>query len=118
VTAEAGYNVSIVDQNQTILNKSLAGIKGSLVRIAKKKFEKDPKVCHWYAWLTKILSYNGWMEKAGEKYIEDVLNRVKITTSLEEGAKATDLVIEAIVENIDAKHKLFKQLDSLAPRYH
>jgi 3-hydroxyacyl-CoA dehydrogenase len=44
VTAEAGYSVQIVDQNQDILTKSLANIKGSLTRIVKKKFEKDPKV--------------------------------------------------------------------------
>ena len=30
--------------------------------------------------------------------------------------KDTDLVIEAIVENIAVKHKLFKQLDSVAPQ--
>ena len=30
--------------------------------------------------------------------------------------KDTDLVIEAIVENIAVKHKLFKELDSVAPQ--
>ena len=45
------------------------------------------------------------------------MGRISSTTSLEVGAKHTDLVIEAIVENIDAKHSLFSQLDKIAPKY-
>ena len=30
--------------------------------------------------------------------------------------KDTDLVIEAIVENMAVKHRLFKELDSVAPQ--
>jgi 3-hydroxyacyl-CoA dehydrogenase len=45
-----------------------------------------------------------------------VLGRISSTTLLEDGAKNTDLVIEAIVENIEAKHSLFSQLDKIAPK--
>ena len=39
VAASTGHNVSLVDQNNTILGKSLTGIHKSLERVAKKKFE-------------------------------------------------------------------------------
>lgn len=37
------------------------------------------------------------------------------STNPAEAVKDSDLVVEAIVENIDIKHKLFKSLDSAAP---
>ena len=39
VAASTGHNVSLVDQNNTILGKSMTGIHKSLERVAKKKFE-------------------------------------------------------------------------------
>ena len=40
---------------------------------------------------------------------------LSINTNAEDVAKGTDLVIEAIVENVDIKRKLFSSLDSVAP---
>jgi 3-hydroxyacyl-CoA dehydrogenase len=45
VVAQAGYNVSVVDQNDKILKSAVDGIHTSLKRVAKKTYEKDPKVC-------------------------------------------------------------------------
>jgi 3-hydroxyacyl-CoA dehydrogenase len=98
VSAEAGYKVTLIDQNDAILAKALAGIKQSLQRSSKKKFEKEP-------------------QKA-EKHTGDTLSRISTCTSssLEKGdAARADLIIEAIVENMKAKHELFGRLDKLAP---
>lgn len=44
VTAQAGQQVTIVDQKQELLDKSIQGIRGSLTRLVKKKFADDAKV--------------------------------------------------------------------------
>lgn len=44
VVAQAGYAVSVVDQNDKILKNAVDGIHASLKRVAKKAYEKDPKV--------------------------------------------------------------------------
>jgi 3-hydroxyacyl-CoA dehydrogenase len=54
---------------------------------------------------------------AGEKYVQDTLSRLKPLVLLEESAQNSDLVIEAIVENVNAKHNLFSKLDKIAPSH-
>jgi 3-hydroxyacyl-CoA dehydrogenase len=98
VTAEAGYKVTLVDQSDQILNKALGGIRASLQRVAKKRFEKDPP-------------------STAEKYVSSTLERIQTSSQLEQAAQQTDLVIEAIVENMKVKHELFSRLDKLAPQH-
>lgn len=43
------------------------------------------------------------------------MGRVQMTTDAADGSKAADLIIEAIVENVDIKRKLFSTLDAAAP---
>jgi 3-hydroxybutyryl-CoA dehydrogenase len=43
------------------------------------------------------------------------LARIQTTTDLKEAVSATDLVIEAIVEDLAVKHALFRQLEELTP---
>jgi 3-hydroxyacyl-CoA dehydrogenase len=95
VTAEAGYNVTLVDQSEAILDKAVGSIKSSLQRVAKKKYEKEPA--------------------AGDAYVASTLERIKTTSDLGQGAQS-DLIIEAIVENMKVKHELFGKLDKLAPK--
>lgn len=96
VSAEAGFKVTLVDQDEKILDKALGSIKTSLQRVAKKKYEKEPA--------------------KGEAAIKESLSRIQTTTKLEVAAQS-DLVIEAIVENIKAKHELFTRLDKLSPAH-
>lgn len=49
----------------------------------------------------------------GEKFVKESLARIKTATDPVEASKTSDLVVEAIVENMDVKHKLFKQLDGV-----
>lgn len=95
VSAQSGYNVTLVDQNEKILSKSLGGIQKSLMRSTKKKFEGKPE--------------------EQEKFINEVLSRIQTADSVEKGAEKADLIIEAIVENLNVKHSLFKRLDEISP---
>jgi 3-hydroxyacyl-CoA dehydrogenase len=72
-------------------------IQTSLKRVIKKKFDKD--------------------QQGGEKYLNDVTSRIKTSTNIEDAVRSTDLVIEAIIENLEIKQKLFKQIDQVAPKF-
>lgn len=95
VAAQTGHKVTLVDLDQNILVKSRARIEGSLARVAKKKFGDDAA--------------------SSQKFLESTMSSISTATDAGSVVKDTDLVIEAIVENIDIKHKLFKDLDSKAP---
>jgi 3-hydroxyacyl-CoA dehydrogenase len=77
-----------LDNGRLIINKSLTRI----ARKAHPNSEADQKAL-----------------------IAKVFDNVETTTSGEEAVRDTDLVVEAIVENLDTKIKLFGHLDSLAP---
>ena len=47
--------------------------------------------------------------------MKSTLSNLTINTSAEDTVKTSDLVIEAIIENIDIKKKLFTALDAAAP---
>ena len=53
--------------------------------------------------------------KITENQRVDILERIKVTTNLED-LKFTDLVIEAVIENLEVKKQVFSQLDSLLPQ--
>ena len=44
------------------------------------------------------------------------MSRISYSSSAEESVQKTGLVIEAIVENLEVKQKLFASLDKVAPR--
>ncbi|KAI9101291.1 3-hydroxyacyl-CoA dehyrogenase [Phlyctochytrium arcticum] len=85
----------MVDLKQEYLGKGEKIITSSLKRVAKKKFGEDAA--------------------ASQKYIDDVMSRITLSTDSEKAASESQLVIEAIVENLDTKRKLFKSLDAAAP---
>ncbi|KAI6232237.1 hypothetical protein M3Y95_00465300 [Aphelenchoides besseyi] len=96
VSAQAKLNVVLVDQNEQILGKAQKAIDKSLRRVAKKKFAQD--------------------ESEQQKFVDGTLQYVKTTSNLSEAVKQADLIIEAIVENIEAKQKLFEQVENDAPQ--
>ena len=87
VAATSGCDVVILEAVQSALDRGTAGIKKSLDRFVEK----------------------GSMHAADR---DAVLGRIKTTTNLKDLAKS-DLVIEAVVENMDVKKELFKELDLL-----
>lgn len=53
--------------------------------------------------------------KAGEEFIQKVLHNVSTSTDSGSAAQGSDLVLEAIVENLKVKQDIFGQLDKVAP---
>ena len=97
VAAASKYSVTMVDVNDQALQKGQKIILSSLQRIAKKQFETDAV--------------------KQKEFIDQIMTRVKVTTDASAASKDADLVIEAIVENIDVKRKLFATLDKAAPSH-
>lgn len=75
------------------MKKARDGIENSLIRVAKKKFKDN--------------------EFEQKQFIGTTLNRINGSPDLTETVKNTDLVIEAIIENISIKHKLFESIDKV-----
>jgi len=46
---------------------------------------------------------------------QEVLSRIKFTTDASEPAEAADLVIEAVIEDLEVKQDLFETLDAICP---
>lgn len=95
VTAQSGYKVTLVDSNEKALDKALGSIQKSLTRSTKKKFEGQAA--------------------EQEKFVSEVMSRISVASGVDKGAEKSDLIIEAIVENLGVKHTLFKQLDEICP---
>ena len=90
VCAQGGYEVSLRDLKEEF-------VQGGMERI--RKF------------------FQGSVErkKLAREEADAVVSRITGTTDLNEAAGDADLVIEAATENLDAKKKIFKELDSICP---
>ena len=88
VFAQNGYQVNLIDISQTSLDKGVATITKNLDRMLSK-------------------------EKITEVQKSDTLNNLATFTSLSEGVKNVDLVVEAATENLEIKLKIFKELDEI-----
>lgn len=52
--------------------------------------------------------------QAGEEFIQKVLRNVSTSADCGSAAQGSDLVLEAIVENLKIKQDIFRQLDQVA----
>lgn len=91
VCAQSGYQVILNDRNETALEKGMATIEKLLHRAVTK-------------------------ERLSEAEKQAVLERLSLSTDLAD-AHDCDLIIEAIVENMDLKATLFRELDQIAPAH-
>jgi 3-hydroxybutyryl-CoA dehydrogenase len=87
VCAQAGRDVTVIEVSEEFLNKGLGGIDRQLGKMVEKG---------------KLTA-----EARGE-----IRGRLRGTTRTEDAADA-DLVIEAIIENTDEKHKTYSRLDQV-----
>jgi len=91
IFAVAGYNVRLLDVNQEVLDDSIEKVRANLTLMADKG--------------------------VGQKEaIEPAVARIKPTTDIEAAATDAQFVIEAVVEKVDVKQKIFKELDLLCPK--
>lgn len=88
--AQFGYQVSLVDVSQESLNRGIETITKNLDRMLAK-------------------------EKISEQDKTSTLSNITTFTTLEEGAKQADLVVEAASENENIKLQIFKTLDEVCP---
>ena len=88
VSAQSGYKVKLFDLDEKLLGKAMTSIETSLGRVAKKKFADDPA--------------------KAKDFVVNVMSNIQTTTQLENLGESADLVIEAIIENMEIKHKTFK----------
>jgi 3-hydroxybutyryl-CoA dehydrogenase len=87
VFAQFGYLVNLIDVSQASLDKALATIVKNLDRQLVK-------------------------EAITESEKQATLSNLTTFTSLKEGVKGVDLVVEAATENVDLKLQIFKDLDA------
>ncbi|KAG8592885.1 hypothetical protein GDO81_000655 [Engystomops pustulosus] len=97
VAAATGHTVVLVDQTDEILKKSSKAIEDSLKRVTKKMFADKPE--------------------AASQFIEKTLSNFSTSADPAAVVHSTDLVVEAIVENLEVKNELFKRLDKFAPEH-
>ncbi|HDN68860.1 MAG TPA: 3-hydroxyacyl-CoA dehydrogenase family protein, partial [Methanomicrobia archaeon] len=94
VCTQAGYEVSVVGRSEESLKREQGKLKSSLSRLAEKGLLKQ--------------------EEAGR--IVDAVS-ANATTSLEEGARGADFVIEAVYEELGLKQEIFRELDRICPEH-
>ncbi|KAI8086698.1 3-hydroxyacyl-CoA dehydrogenase [Halteromyces radiatus] len=97
VAAQANCKVTMVDTSDAAIANGQSIIASSLKRVARKKFAED--------------------EQQQKQFIDKVLANITTSTQAEKAVHDADLVVEAIVENIDIKRKLFSTLDKVAPKH-
>lgn len=91
VCATAGFEVLLYDVNGEIINKGIQSIKTNLKRQVDK-------------------------ERMTEQDMAHVLGKLKPAIAIDDASEA-DLVIEAAIENIEVKGRLFKQLDEVTRKH-
>lgn len=91
VCAQAGFTTVVREVNDEVLHKGLKRIEGILEKdVSKGKLTAEAK--------------------------SDTMSRLSGTTTFDDLADC-DLIIEAIVENMDAKREVFTALDALCPEH-
>ena len=87
IASQNGHEVVVVDKETLQLEKAKAGLDKILSRLCEKeRITSEDKIA--------------------------ILNRIRFTSELKQ-LSDSDLVIEAIVENIGIKHEVFKAVESL-----
>lgn len=87
VAAQNNHKVVLVDLNQAVLDKASANLSKVLSRLVEK-------------------------EKITAEKSQEIIGNIQSSTDLND-FKSCDIIIEAIVENIDIKTKVFSQLEEI-----
>ena len=91
VCAQSGYQVIVSEINEELLNKGLTSINSSLTKSVEK-------------------------ERISQQDKDSTMARIKGTTDMNAFSEC-DLVIEAAIENLDLKKKIFTELDKICPKH-
>jgi 3-hydroxybutyryl-CoA dehydrogenase len=91
VFALQGFSVGLTDINAEALDAAVDNVRANL----------------------DLLAGQGIIE---ETAIGTALERISTTVALEQAVDGADFVVEAVVENLEIKQKIFRQLDAVCPR--
>lgn len=91
VFAQAEFNIILHDQDDVAVENGLSNIKFHLARAVER-------------------------ERITEAEKVSTLQRLKTSTDLND-AKTADFIIEAVVEDVEVKEQIFKELDEIAPAH-
>lgn len=86
--------MTLVDLDAALIEKAKKSIAKNLERVGKKQFKDDA---------AKVSGF-----------VQESLGRISGSTDILETVKDTDIVIEAIVENLGVKQKLFSSIDGVS----
>ena len=86
IAAQAGYDVALNDTSDDLLRRGIERIEDNLAKgIARRKVTEIDR--------------------------DTALSRIKLTTDVHQAVSGSILVIEAITEDLAAKHELFKRIE-------
>src|SRR5919109_1292239 len=93
VAASAGFDVTVLEVEQRFLDKGFASIEKSLAKFAEKP------------------------EKSGvtPENAKEIRERLKGTTNRQDLTDC-DIIVEAIIENVEAKNEIYAVLDKIVKR--
>jgi 3-hydroxyacyl-CoA dehydrogenase len=97
VAAATGHKVTLVEVDSKLIDKAQKSIEKSLERVGKKQFKDE--------------------EAKIKDFVQDSMSRIGGSTDLSSVVKDTDIVIEAIVENLEIKQKLFASIDGVSSKF-
>nr|MDQ3883746.1 3-hydroxyacyl-CoA dehydrogenase family protein [Thermoproteota archaeon] len=89
ISAMAGYDVALRDIEKSFLDKAMEKIKWSLNKLVEK-------------------------QKLSQTEADKVFARITPVVDLEQALKGTDLLIEAVPEDMSLKRKVYAEVDSFA----
>jgi enoyl-CoA hydratase/3-hydroxyacyl-CoA dehydrogenase len=89
ISAMAGYNVNLRDIEQSFLDKAMDKIKWSINKLVEKQ---------------KITPIEA----------DDIINRIHPVVDLEQSLKSSNLVIEAVPEDLNLKKKVYEEIEKFA----
>ncbi|HSF01318.1 MAG TPA: 3-hydroxyacyl-CoA dehydrogenase family protein [Nitrososphaeraceae archaeon] len=89
ISSMAGYNVVLRDIEQSFLDKAMDKIKWSVNKLVEK-------------------------QKVNNEEAQQIINRIHPIVDLEQALKNTDMVIEAVPEDLNLKKKVYQEIEKFA----
>lgn len=91
IFAVHGYNVTLMDTQETILSQAIDNARSNLTLMAEKGIGHADR-------------------------IDEAIERIKTTLDMKEAAAEAHFVVEAVSENLELKQRIFQELDSICPQ--
>ncbi|MFO7996867.1 MAG: 3-hydroxyacyl-CoA dehydrogenase family protein [Dehalococcoidia bacterium] len=91
VSAQAGYETTMVDIKQEFVDRGMNIIKTSLAKFVEK-------------------------QRINQEQMNEALARLRTSIDMKDAAKDADYVVEAVFERVEIKRPIFEQLEEICPK--